>query len=57
MIKLRCLRATKREQNVHVGFYCYIHILLQKFYIDFEKCILHVITFIHACNFLTVDLY
>ena len=51
MINLRCLRATQHEQNLHIHFYCDIHILLQKFYIDFEKCILYTATFIHACNF------
>ena len=41
MIKLSCLRATQHEQNLHIRFYSYIHILLQKFDIDFEKCILY----------------
>ena len=46
MIKLRCLRATQHEQNLQIRFYCYVHILLQKFYMDFEKCIIHL--FMHA---------
>ena len=48
MIKLRCLRATGHESNLHIC--CYIHILLQKCYIDFENGILYAI-FIHAYSF------
>jgi hypothetical protein len=30
-INFRCLRAARHEQILHTHFYCYMHILLQKF--------------------------
>ena len=50
MIYFKCLRVSMHKQNLYTHSYCYIHILLRRFYININKYTYAVIC-INACSF------